>query len=141
MFQAGENITSNLAILKMNTVAIESELSEDSNEYEVTIKIIEGLIIKLKQEHKEIILFSDFNTDFIKHSFYSKGLIEMTNMADMYPIDVMQPQTTDYSYIKKIYRSSIITSWIDHVFILKSCTHRIMYIKILATLNNNVSLV
>ena len=141
-----ESITSNIAILNINKVAIlniympyyKSELSDNSNEYELTIKIIEGLIIKLKHKQKEIILCGDFNTDFIKHSSYSKSLIEMANRTDICPIDVMQPQTTDYTYMKK-YRSEIITSWIDHVFILKSCTHRMKYIKILANLNNNVS--
>ena len=114
------------------------EISDNTTEYELNVEIIYGLICKYKKENKEIIICGDFNTDFCKHKTYSKLLLKMIGAAEMCSIDVLNKQNTEFTYIKK-YQSLIITSWIDHIFVLNNCSQKVKYVKILGKLANNVS--
>ena len=62
----------------------------------------------------------------------------MIGAAEMCSIDVLNKQNTEFTYIKK-YQSLIITSWIDHIFVLNNCSQKVKYVKILGKLANNVS--
>jgi len=62
----------------------------------------------------------------------------MINSARMFAADVEFDQNVAFTYIKK-YKFMIITSWLDHIFVLNECISQVEFIKIMPKLKNNVS--